>query len=142
MTQFALRLPLIHGQRFGKFTTEPADSPERLDDVDERGLTFVDLGDQLIGLGRHAEALEALNKAVSLVPNDGPAWRNRGLALLRMDRHDEALEALSRAIDLKSDDAAAWFLQAEVLVSLDRWEEAQDALGRATGLAPDDPSLN
>ncbi len=57
------------------------------------------LGAALIGLGRHEEALEFLEKALAVDPDFPAALSNRGLALLMKARLEKNRPALEKAID-------------------------------------------
>lgn len=61
---------------------------------------FNNLGNTLERVGRYPEALVALDKAISINPNDSFAHYNRGIVLLRLNRHHEAVAGLNRSLDL------------------------------------------
>lgn len=51
-------------------------------------------------LSRYEEALEALDKAIELKPEDFRTWGNKGLSLMKLERYEEAIEAFNKAIEL------------------------------------------
>ena len=53
--------------------------------------------------GKLDEAIEALNKALSLKPAYAEAYNNMGIALQEQGKLDEAIEALNKALSLKPD---------------------------------------
>ena len=61
--------------------------------------------------GNYADAIQALDEAIRLSPNDpnnAIAWNNKGLALYSQGEYDEAVKAYEEAIRLNSKDADAW----------------------------------
>ena len=50
--------------------------------------------------GRKLDALDTIDRAIALVPDDAYVHARRGLILTRLDRDKEALEAANRAIGL------------------------------------------
>jgi tetratricopeptide (TPR) repeat protein len=72
-------------------------------------LVYNNLGNTLEKLKRYPEALENLDKALSINPLDYFSHYNRGIVLLRLNRHAEAMAALNRAIEIKPGDADAHY---------------------------------
>jgi len=62
------------------------------------------LGMTLQTLGRSAEALNALDKGISLYRNSAGAWGTKGQALLALQRYEEAIIAFNKALQLQPDD--------------------------------------
>ena len=61
--------------------------------------------------GNYADAIQALDEAIRLSPNDpnnAIAWNNKGLALYSQGEYDEAVNAYEEAIRLNPRDADAW----------------------------------
>ena len=56
------------------------------------------MGEILLRLGRHAEALPWLEEACAAHPDDLDAWNQRALALSRLLRHTEAHQAYLQAL--------------------------------------------
>ncbi|WID97501.1 rhomboid family intramembrane serine protease [Bosea vestrisii] len=63
------------------------------------------MADALSALGRHPEALQKLDEALTLNPKSFSAARLRGWFAFLDGRSDEAIRGLERALDLKPDDA-------------------------------------
>lgn len=80
-------------------------------------------GNELYGNGRHADALQAYDRALAINPDHVKAHNNRGQVLEALGRHDEALEAYSRAIRLQPDFAAALSNRGLCLLLLGRFAE-------------------
>ncbi len=58
------------------------------------------LGNALIAVGRHAEAVPHYRAALAIAPNDGRVWNNLGSSLMNLGRFDEAIPTLERALEL------------------------------------------
>jgi tetratricopeptide (TPR) repeat protein len=90
----------------------------------------------LRNLGRHAEALAAGTKAISLQVDNGNAHYNRALALLDMKRYDQALAGFRKAITLAPGLVEAHTNLGVTLQALDRFDEAHAAFTKAAALLP------
>ncbi|MDD9843007.1 MAG: tetratricopeptide repeat protein [Thaumarchaeota archaeon] len=88
-------------------------------------------GRALLGLGRVAEALAELERAVAAEPKNAEAHADLGSALQRLGRHGEALESVDRAISIDPDDADLHARRGHILKSLGRSAESGAALERA-----------
>jgi len=102
-------------------------------------------GTALGDLGKNEEALDILNKSISLRPNYGPAWFYRGVYLHRLGRNDEAAIAYTKATAfapelsyallykelIASDDFLFWQGQGVGYARIGRYKEAKAALQRA-----------
>ncbi|MHC4985139.1 MAG: tetratricopeptide repeat protein, partial [Planctomycetota bacterium] len=63
----------------------------------------------LIGAGRPAEAIEHLDRAVALVPDQAGAWFARGQAQAALGQWDAALEDYQEAVRLAPNDATVYY---------------------------------
>jgi len=88
-------------------------------------------------LGRFDEALELLNKLVSLVPEDAGSYYLRGNLLSAMNRLKSALESYNTALTLNPADADALKNRGTILLRLWRLEEAVASFNSAIALRPD-----
>ena len=91
-------------------------------------------GTALTSLGRHAEALAALERTAELEPRDAGAHGAHGTALLAMRRHVEALEAFERPAELSPGHKQAQTGRGHALFLLGRAEEARKTLERAAAM--------
>jgi Flp pilus assembly protein TadD len=92
--------------------------------------------------GRHDEALECYDRALT-IRNDIPQiWANRGNALRHLGRLDEAEESLRKALRLKPNFANAYNGLGSVLLDLNRPEEADSSFRVAIDLEPANPSFH
>jgi Flp pilus assembly protein TadD len=103
-----------------------------VDDAEVLG-TYANL---LYGLGRNAESLALLERAVSRHPELVGLHRLRGLVLVKLGREDDALASVRRATELAPKDPAQAVAHADVLLQLDRMAEAEAELARALAVAP------
>ena len=106
----------------------------------DNGVAHSNRGHALSELGRHEEALAALDRAVELLPDNGGTHSNRGKVLNALGRHAEALGALDRAVALAPDNGVAHSNRGDTLNALGRHEEALSALDRAEELGLDHPA--
>lgn len=68
-----------------------------------KAMAYNNLGNTLERLGRHAEALVALDKGIAYDPTDPFPHYNRGIALVRLNRHREGIAALEHSLTLRSE---------------------------------------
>ena len=101
-------------------------------------LYWYNLGDALVSLGRHTEALMALHSALEVDPRYVRAWAKQGQALRRLGRHEEALASYSRAVELAPEYAWAWNGRGLALSALGRHEEALASFRKASDWQPED----
>ncbi len=88
------------------------------------------------GLGRNAEAVEWIDRAIASQPDVADFHINRSLILTDLDRLGEAEAAARRAIALKPH-PQAWYSLGRILRKGDRAPEAAEAFARAIALKPD-----
>jgi len=94
------------------------------------------LGACLGAQGRHAEALECIDRGLTLREPSAAALYNRAQALLALGRASEARSELDRALTLKPEFAAAWTALALALEALADASGAERAHRQAVQLAP------
>ena len=97
-----------------------------------------DLGVTLLDLGRPADAVEALGRALAIDPAYAAALNNRALALHALNRLDEALMGYDAALALEPQAAGFWLNRAEPLCALGRFDEALASLDQTLALEPRD----
>jgi tetratricopeptide (TPR) repeat protein len=73
------------------------------DEVDDDSTAWHRKGIELDKLRRYEEALQAIDKALKLKPNDFDAWHRKAGALEKLGRYEEALQAYDKAIPLCQD---------------------------------------
>jgi tetratricopeptide (TPR) repeat protein len=94
------------------------------------------LGATLSRLGRHEEALKALDKAVQLKPDDAPLWKQLGDALLELRRNDHALLSFQHVLKLDPRHRNAAYKSGLLLHDARRFEDAVTHLDRCDELLP------
>jgi tetratricopeptide (TPR) repeat protein len=67
------------------------------------------MGSSLYSLGRYEEALESIDKAIELDPQNTMLWHNRGITLEEMGRKEEANECYNRANEFNSLSFSVWY---------------------------------
>jgi Flp pilus assembly protein TadD len=108
----------------------------------EHQFSWKALGALLGQKGMKAEALNANQKAVQLVPQDAEAHNNLGATLQDLGRLEEAEACCRQAIALKSDFAEAHINLGNTLQALDRLEEAAPSYRQAIALKSDRPEAH
>jgi len=95
------------------------------------------LGIYLHQVGRHEEAIEKLQQASALRP-DNAEWHNDfGNVLFAVDRFDEAARSYAAAAELLPDEPAIWTSLGTARLETGRSAEALAALERAVRLSPE-----
>ncbi|RKP52834.1 tetratricopeptide repeat protein [Trinickia fusca] len=94
----------------------------------------------LVGVGRHREALMAIDEALRIDPTDAAVHAGRGDALLALERFDEALAAYDRSLAHAPGHAATWSRRGAALRALSRPADALISLERALQIDPNDPT--
>ena len=87
--------------------------------------------------GQYRKALEDLDLAVELDPEDAEYWVDRGQTYHSLERYDEALADFDRAIELRPEDAGAIASRGETYRLMERYDEALADLNRAIELQPE-----
>jgi predicted TPR repeat methyltransferase len=82
-------------------------------------------------LGRPAEALAAVERAIEAAPEDTAAWFHRGQLLQQLERPLEALPAYERVVALDASHAAAWQQRGSLLKDMGRAAEAAGCFRQA-----------
>jgi len=97
----------------------------------------VNLGAQLLTEGVNPEALNILERAVSLRPGSAAAQYDLGLAQLREKKYEEAVTSNKKALELKPEWPDAYNNLGLSYAGLGRWKEAVAAYSEAVRLVPD-----
>ncbi|MFP4545553.1 MAG: tetratricopeptide repeat protein [Methanomassiliicoccales archaeon] len=85
--------------------------------------------------GRYREALDKLDEALFLKPDQDLVWRRKARVLLSLGDPQEALEACRRALGIKGD-ARTWYLKALIHHRLGDYEEEVEAYDGALKAEP------
>lgn len=88
-------------------------------------------GAALTILGKYEEAIECIDNALKLSPNNEVALVNKGTALSRLGRHKEALKCYNEAIRVNPNYEVAWNNKGNALTRLKKYEEAIKCYERA-----------
>lgn len=89
---------------------------------------------------RYQEALDYLNQAIALLPEDAAVVDSMGWVLYRLGNHQKALEYLRRAYKLSDDDEIAAHLS-QVLWAMGKHEEARKIWKKALEETPESEHL-
>ena len=106
-------------------------------------LTFNDYMSKFLDFyykGLFNDAIESLEKAIELKPDDPEAWHNKGCVLGKLGKYKEELKAYDKAIELKPDYPEAWNNKGVALAERGKHDEALGAFEKAIELKPDFPT--
>jgi tetratricopeptide (TPR) repeat protein len=98
---------------------------------------YSQLGEVLVALERHDEALDACAQSLAIDPDDPATHYNRGAALQARERQAEAVVAYREAIRLEPCFPAAHYNLGAALQATGQLGDALDAYRQATALKPD-----
>jgi len=86
------------------------------------------------GMRQHEEALNSLETALKINPNDANFWFNKGMVLENMERNEEALQAYKQAATINLSLDRAWYRQGYLLAIQGSFNESLPLLDRAIEL--------
>lgn len=98
----------------------------------------VNLGNALLELGQHREALRYCAMASRMRPADSGVWRNLARVLAAVDETKAALEAIERGIQANGRDDKAHRLRLSLLRTLRRSDEMMRRADELLAFKPDD----
>jgi tetratricopeptide (TPR) repeat protein len=104
-------------------------------------VTFLNFGQELVRLGKAAEAVPLLQTAVRDSPDDAQAHFNLAVALNQTGRKEEALDEFSNVIKLAPEDFEAHAAMALTLLETGRPAGAVQHFREAVRLKPDLPGI-
>jgi len=102
----------------------------------DRAKGYEELADIFTAAGQDGRAIAQLSELIKLMPNDGAAYRKRGVALLKTGKTDRALTDLERAIELDANDLQAIFQRGSALLLKGQFDEANRDFGVTIEKAP------
>ncbi len=98
---------------------------------------WVEKGQQLQSTESYEDALDALNNAIDVDPQNAMAWLSKAQILgPNLGRYNESLEACDKAIEIDPENPDSWRLKGLILMNLGRDEEALVAFEEAIELDP------
>jgi tetratricopeptide (TPR) repeat protein len=92
---------------------------------------------EAIEQGRYEEAIEYLDRALTIEPNHVLALTSMGGALVGLGKYQEAIEYLDRALTIEPNNINALYNKGLALHNLERYEEAIGYYDRALAINPD-----
>ncbi|ACA99886.1 TPR domain protein [Picosynechococcus sp. PCC 7002] len=93
-------------------------------------------GNTRASLNQFDAALDDLNEAIRLAPNQVEPYFNRGAILEQQQRFSEAIADYDKAIELDPQEAIAYHNRGNAYGSLGNWEQARQDYQKATELDP------
>ncbi|WP_299430542.1 hypothetical protein [uncultured Maribacter sp.] len=103
---------------------------------------YVDLAFIYSNKGKLNEAIDFLNKAEKLSPNNPDDFYNQALLYNQVGNNTEALKKISSAIEINNNQPSYFNLKGLILMDLDRFKESKISLMNAINLNPNDPDIN
>ena len=90
--------------------------------------------------GKYDDALESLDKALKINPEDESVLSLKGAALLSLGRYEDALKALDKALEINPKNESALSGKGIALFSLGRYEDALNVFDATLEINPKDES--
>lgn len=98
---------------------------------------YLNFGNALNDVGRHADAVNAFKRSLTIKPNEPSVLNNLGIALNQLGQHDSALQTYQQTLVLAPDYPQALLGHGITLGFLERYEEALESFNRAASLSPE-----
>jgi tetratricopeptide (TPR) repeat protein len=126
----------LHHNDRARELLERAVDLDRAVGVATSGHTFMTLGETLVELGQHEEALRAFDQALALSPNDPGLVIAKAQSLRLLGRGAEAVQLLKLLVESNPESAFAYARLADVLYASRNYEEALKNVETALELMP------
>ena len=91
-------------------------------------------GIQLANLGKYTEALNYLNRAINIYPEEPNALVMRAVVFIHLGQNEAALADCDRALAINPKDKQAWLFKGVALNYLGRYKQCYDSYDRALGI--------
>jgi tetratricopeptide (TPR) repeat protein len=111
-------------------------SPENAVAWLQLGAAYVQLGSGYSRTDKPDQAIDALRKAVKLLPEDATAWQGLAACFSKKANLDEALDASERAMKADPLSFDGWIIRGVLLMEMMRLPDARAAFEKATALEP------
>ena len=95
---------------------------------------YYDKAEAFFELGKHKEAINCADKAVSLDEKYYKSYYFKGCLLKNIENYDEAIECFDKAIEINDKDTDSYYNKAVILFELGRYEEAEKEFNNITKL--------
>jgi tetratricopeptide (TPR) repeat protein len=99
---------------------------------------YVKIGEWSVNQGAFELAIEFLEKAVEINPQNGRAHTLMGMSLASLNRHEEASASLTKAVGIDPNDVAAWSCLGSSYRFTGDIEKGIEAYEKAIEIAPED----
>jgi tetratricopeptide (TPR) repeat protein len=104
---------------------------------EETSESWIERGRQLQSAESYEDALDALNNAIDIDPQNAIAWLAKAQILgPSSGRYNESLEACEKAIEIDPENSESWLLKGIIFMNLGRDEESLAAFDEAIELDP------
>ena len=95
---------------------------------------YYDKAEAFFELGKHKEAINCADKAVSLDEKYYKSYYFKGSLLKNIENYDEAIECFDKAIEINNQDFDSYYNKALILFELGRYEEVEKEFNNITKL--------
>lgn len=92
--------------------------------------------------GREKQALESIENAIGLAPDNAWMQAVRSFALCDLDKWDRALKSANEAIAIDAMCDLAWVAQARSYAGKEKWKDAESAIRKALEIDPNNSQAN
>lgn len=93
-------------------------------------------GMSLFKLGRYEEALQIVDSAIEVRPENPTEWSNKGFVLSALDRNEEALEAFEKALSFEPESPKILTNKGVVYFKMGLFEKALEIFDKALAFEP------
>lgn len=88
--------------------------------------------------GQRSKALETIQQALHLEPDDPSHYEMQALILTDLDRHNQAMQAIQKALGLDPDSCFGHAVRSYIFIKQEQWPHAEQAARKALSLNADD----
>ncbi len=144
--------PILFGRRNLAQMLARSGEPERAIEIlrpqldaevhaDDRANAYLALGRIQIGRHRYKDAIDALEKAIDIDPENFAPYPNLAEACYRMGRYQEAIDHARTLLEHNARDLSCRVIVAKALLRQRKWADAREELTIALETAPNHPSV-
>lgn len=129
----------MNKKRINRVISLANDDPSQISD--EPSEIWTNLGFSLLNLDQYDKAIEILNKALEIAPNNDRALILQGCALNFLEKYEKARESLSKASQINPEAGGLWNNLGISFFYLKQYKESIESFDKALKIHPDSCEL-